>query len=455
METKLKLPEGFIKKYTKLLNEEAPAFFATFDDPSYSGYRINTNKPGKLTTMEYLENKDRIDYCDTGFYGQIDGKTMDHVTGYLYSQEPSAMYVGEVVDAQPGERVLDLCAAPGGKSTHIINKMNNDGILVSNEIFGKRASILSENIERWGATHTVVTNESPDKLAPHFLQYFDRILVDAPCSGEGMFRKEPAGIQYWTEDYAAECANRQKKILASALEMLKPGGTLIYSTCTFAPEEDEQIAAWLLSEYGNLAMVPIKKYDGMDEGQPQWANDDPELSKAVRLFPHHLQGEGHFIAKFVLDADPAPEEIKVKAPKYNTMDKDETSLFNDFLTATGLRLPTGDLVKFGDNLFLLPIGLNSIAKVKFVRPGLQLGVFKKNRFEPAHSLALATHPDDIKAKIEITDEQWHHYIHGETITIEETKDKGWYLLVCQGHSISFSKLVGKTLKNFYPKGLRV
>ncbi|MCC3151341.1 RsmB/NOP family class I SAM-dependent RNA methyltransferase, partial [Bifidobacterium bifidum] len=152
------------------------------------------------------------------------------------------MLVGEFADPQPGERVLDLCAAPGGKSTHLIAKMNDQGLLVANEIFKNRAQVLAENLERWGAKHVVVANESPDQLEKQFPAFFDRILVDAPCSGEGMFRKEPAGIEYWNEDYPAECANRQRHILTSALKMLKPGGTLVYSTCTFAPEEDEQMA---------------------------------------------------------------------------------------------------------------------------------------------------------------------------------------------------------------------
>lgn len=358
----MELPIGFIEKYKKLLGQEADGFFATFNEPSISGYRVNTIKTGKLTTKEYLENQNRIDYCDTGFYGQINGKTLDHITGYIYSQEPSAMYVGEVVDPQPGEKILDLCASPGGKSTHLINKMNNTGILVSNEIFSKRAAVLSENVERWGATNTIVTNESPDRLAPHFQKYFDRILVDAPCSGEGMFRKEPAGMQYWNEDYSNECANRQQKILASALEMLRPGGTLVYSTCTFAPEEDEQIAAWLLSEYPMLSMVPIKNYDGMDSANPDWGDGNPEIKNAVRLFPHHIKGEGHFVAKFVSN-EVEENQDKNKTPKYDQMDKAETKLFNDFIFETGLQIPEGTLVKFGDNLYVLPIGLNSINKI--------------------------------------------------------------------------------------------
>lgn len=264
----MQLPEEFIEKYRRLLGEEAPAFLASFDQPSQSGFRVNPLKAAPQDTIDRATG--RVPYVPTGYYGTVDGKSLDHVAGAIYSQEPSAMYVGEVVDPQPGERVLDLCAAPGGKTTHLVAKMGDTGLLVANEIFRKRAKVLAENLERWGTRSTVVMNESPAELEDQFPRFFDRILVDAPCSGEGMFRKEPAGIEYWNPDYPAECANRQRKILASALKMLKPGGILVYSTCTFAPEEDEQNLAWLLATYPELKTVPIKKYPGMDDGRPEW-----------------------------------------------------------------------------------------------------------------------------------------------------------------------------------------
>lgn len=287
----MQLPTAFVEKYRQLLGDEAPAFLASFDQPSHAGFRINPLKPGEPTaTIDQASGK--VPYVPTGYYGQFNGKSLDHVTGWVYSQEPSAMYVGEVVDPQPGERVLDLCAAPGGKSTHLIGLMKDQGLLVANEIFRKRAKVLAENLERWGTKSTVVMNESPDELEKQFPAFFDRILIDAPCSGEGMFRKEPAGIEYWNPDYPAECANRQRKIIASAIKMLKPGGTLVYSTCTFAPEEDEQNIAWILDNYPTMTMAEVKKYPGMDDGRPDWANGNPELTKAVRLFPHHIKGGG-------------------------------------------------------------------------------------------------------------------------------------------------------------------
>lgn len=447
----MKLPIEFIHKYQQLLGDEAKEFLASFQEKSYSGYRINPLKPDFVIDQNYLTNE-KIEYCDTGFFGSVNGKSIDHTVGYLYSQEPSAMYVGEVADPKPNERVLDLCAAPGGKSTHLVSKMNNEGLLVSNEIFKKRATILAENLERWGAKNTIITNESPEKLAPRFLNFFDRILVDAPCSGEGMFRKDPEAVSYWNIDYPLECANRQRKILASAMEMLKPGGTLIYSTCTFAPEEDEQIIAWLLTNYPTLSVEPIKKYTNMDSGRPEWADNNSELAKTVRLFPHHIKGEGHFIAKLKL----AGNDISNKNQFQQTskLTKEQVTLFNDFTQTVLNQINFNSLITFGDQLYSIPDGVPSLDHLSVIRPGLHLGTFKKKRFEPSFALALALDSSSVKNKIQITEEQWREYVHGDTIKLDHDLEKGWYLLTCQGHSVCFGKAVNRTVKNFYPKGLR-
>lgn len=449
----MNLPHDFITKYEKLLGTEAPAFFASFDQPSLSGYRINTTKPGTVINSAYAAAP-QVPYVAAGHYGRLDGKSIDHTTGYLYSQEPSAMYVGEVADPQPHEKVLDLCAAPGGKSTHLVAKMQNTGLLVSNEIFKARAKVLAENLERWGARNTVITNESPEKLETQFSQFFDRILVDAPCSGEGMFRKDPAAVDYWHTDYSNECANRQHHILDSAMKMMHPGSTLIYSTCTFAPEEDEQMISWLLNRYPQLTLVPIHKYAGMDDGRPEWADGNPALTQAARLFPHHIQGEGHFIAKLVWTAT-EPVTPTLKRPYRSArLNKNQQTDLNTFLQQTLPTYQPRDLVRFGDQLFDMPQGMPNLDKMAIIRPGIQLGTFKKNRFEPSLGLALAVDPQQVQRQIEITQDQWHQYVHGDTLQIDCDLPKGWYLLTCQQHAISFGKLTGKTIKNFYPKGLR-
>lgn len=456
----MKLPSEFISKYQHLLGDEAPAFLAAFDQESQSGFRVNLLKAAPKATLATATGK--VEYVPTGYRGPINGKSLDHVAGAIYSQEPSAMYVGEVVDPQPGERVLDLCAAPGGKTTHLVAKMGDQGLLVANEIFRKRALVLAENLERWGTRSTVVTNESPAELEGQFPRFFDRILVDAPCSGEGMFRKEPAGIEYWNPDYPAECANRQRKILASALKMLKPGGTLVYSTCTFAPEEDEQNAAWLLEEYPDLTMEEVKKYPGMDAGRPDWADGNPELTKAVRLFPHHLQGEGHFIAKFKLTANDGATPVKVrtkkkrgkKRPANNRLDRDHQAEFKEFCQWFMPDYQPNHLLTFGDQLYDLPAGIDSLDGLAVLRPGLHLGTFKKRRFEPALAWALTLRPGMTDREISLTDDQWRQYVHGDVITAASDQQNGWYLLTCQGLACGFGKLVNGTVKNFYPKGLR-
>ncbi len=453
----LELPIEFKNKYRQLLNEEFSAFIDTFEEPSTTGYRLNPLKKDEVIDRNYLANE-RVSYAQNGYFGNVNGKEIDHVSGYVYSQEPSAMYVGEVVDAQPGEYVLDLCAAPGGKSTHIAAQMAGQGVLVSNEIFKKRADILASNIERWGVKNSIITNESPEKLEKKWSATFDRILVDAPCSGEGMFRKDPESVKYWTPDYSSQCANRQRNILNSAVKMLKPGGTLIYSTCTFAPEEDEQIVKWLLDTHPNFELQPIKKYPGMDDGRPKWAKEDERVSQTVRMFPHHIKGEGHFIAKFKksADADMTISKFrKHREKQQNNLSKEESKLLNEFIEQTHLKMDNSRLISNGDHLYMTTdiqekVKLNGL---KVITPGLLLGTFKKNRFEPSYTFALALNNHQIRS-LAISLSQWRQYVHGETVMIDESLSNGWYLVTCNQHSVGFGKLVNHTVKNFFPKGLR-
>lgn len=283
------LPEGFEEKYRKLLGSDAAAFLASFDQPAAAGFRVN---PLHHATSQ----APAIPWSQWGHYGKVVGTSLAHIAGNVYSQEPSAQFVGTVAAPRPGERVLDLCAAPGGKSTHLGSFMQQQGLLVANEINAGRARVLSSNIERFGLTNTLVTNSDPAHLAARLPEAFDRILIDAPCSGEGMFRKDPDAMSYWTPDYPVKCAERQREIVAEAVKMLRPGGILVYSTCTFAPEEDEQIIAWATANLG-LSVVPIDKPAGIADGRPEWANGDPMLKETARLWPQRLDGEGHFVAK--------------------------------------------------------------------------------------------------------------------------------------------------------------
>ncbi|MCL0329415.1 RsmF rRNA methyltransferase first C-terminal domain-containing protein [Apilactobacillus xinyiensis] len=444
----MKLPNEFIKKYQKLLGEDADSFFKGFNNPVKQGFRVNPLKE-KLPQSEKLNAP--IEYCQYGYFGSVNGKSVDHQSGALYSQEPSAMYVGEVVNAQPGEKILDLCAAPGGKTTHIASYMQNSGVLVTNEIDKKRAKILVENVERFGITNALILNENPKAISKYFPKYFDKIAIDAPCSGEGMFRKNPDAMNYWSQSYVDECASRQKDILRMAMKTLKPGGQIIYSTCTFAPEEDEQIIEWLMDNY-NLEIVPIKKYHGMDSGNTKWSSKQSyDLSGTVRLFPHHFDGEGHFIAKLINKDTGNPKKIK---KQIDNVSVEQRKLWNEFRENNLLDFNPIRLLAFGDQLFAYPNEIPQLKGLKVMRPGLDLGTFKKNRFEPSYALSLALRTNQVKHTINISFEDWKNYVHGDVIKCSNDLSKGWYQLLCDNQSVGFGKVVNGTIKNFFPKGLR-
>ncbi|MCR8967285.1 RsmF rRNA methyltransferase first C-terminal domain-containing protein [Streptococcus zalophi] len=434
----MNLPKDFVEKYNQLLQEEAPAFFASFDQPAISGFRINPLK------KQIPVFPDAITDTPWGHYGKVSGHSIAHVTGLVYSQEPAAQMVGQIAAPKKGERVLDLAAAPGGKSTHLLSYLNQTGVLVSNDISTKRSKILVENIERFGGRNVVVTNESPQKLATVFKDYFDVIVLDAPCSGEGMFRKNPEATSYWHVDYPLECSFLQREILEEALKMLAPGGRLIYSTCTWSKEENEDIVSWLLENYDFLELATIEKINGMKEGIG--------LSETARMYPHHFKGEGQFVAKLI------DKRVKIKRsvkPGKSNLSKVQFQLWNDFQKTHLKTCLDGLLQCFGQELYLLPLDLPDLSKLKIARNGLHLGTFKKNRFEPSFALGLALTSNDVIHTIEIDDNDFKTYLSGNTINLDKEYPKGWYQLLVGGNGLGFVKIVGKTIKNFYPKGLRL
>lgn len=452
------LPKDFIEKYQNLLGDEAEDFLASLDEKSVIGFRLNPLKR-HYKDVDY-DLTASVPFAQDGFIGKVSGRSLEHQAGYVYSQDLSAMYVAEVADAKPGEWILDLCAAPGGKSTQLVEAMANQGLLVANEINKKRAAILAENLERSGASNYIVLNESPQNLAKNWGPIFDKIVVDAPCSGEGMFRKDHQATSYWDKDYPAECAKRQKEILKSALELLKPGGKLIYSTCTFAPEEDEQIVAWLLAEYPDLRVLPIKQYPGMDQGRPDWADGNPDLEKTIRLFPHHFKGEGHFVALL----EKVGQAVHKKSPKKKGKAKqakgnlslEQLELWQAFsqeLVGTDL-FASADLKLVGDYLYYSPKTWPRLANLRYLRPGLLLGVFKKKRFEPSYTLALALKPGQVKRVLAVSESEWEDYVKGNVLTTTSSQQNGWYLLTCQQKGFAFGKKVNQQIKNFFPKALR-
>lgn len=433
----MSLPEEFKEKYHSLLGAEAPAFFESFQHPAVAGFRVNPLKESQRSFEAKIEN------MPWSYYGKVSGKSVAHVTGLVYSQEPAAQIVGQVAAPTAGMKVLDLAAAPGGKSTHLLSYLDHTGLLVSNEISKKRSKILVENIERFGARNVLVTNESADRLAKVFAGYFDMIVLDAPCSGEGMFRKDPAAMDYWSKTYPSECAVLQREILISAMEMLAPNGQLIYSTCTWAPEENEAIVHWLLEHY-DLELLDIPKINGMVAGI--------DLPQTARMYPHRFMGEGQFVAKFRYRGE-VQEARKGKANRSN-LSREQGRLWQEF-AETSLHFKADGLLQvFGDQLYLVPHGLPDISNIRIARNGLHLGTFKKKRFEPSFALGLALKSEEVKRRVEISEEAFFQYVAGQTIAVSKDLPNGWYQVVVAGNGLGFAKIVSGTLKNAFPKGLR-
>ena len=432
----MQFPEGFVEKYKEILGDEARDFLASFEGEAVSAFRVNPLKESPVSFP------DAIPQTPWGHYGKVSGKSPEHVTGLVYSQEPAAQMVAQVAQPSPGMKVLDLAAAPGGKSTQLAAYLAGEGLLVSNEISNKRAKILVENMERFGARNVVVTNESADRLAKVFKGYFDLIVLDAPCSGEGMFRKQPDAMDYWNSDYPNQCARLQREILVDAVSMLADGGRLVYSTCTWAPEENEEIVKWLLDEY-EFELLPIEHLNGMTAGI--------DLSETARMYPHHFKGEGQFVAHLQFKGhNQAP---KYKASKSN-LSREQVSLWQDFVQKHLKISLSGVLQTFGDQLYLLPEILPDIGKLKIARNGLHLGTFKKKRFEPSFALGLALKPSQVKTSVEIGQDDFTKYVAGETVQLAEALPNGWYQVLVQGNGLGFAKVTGNVLKNYYPKGLR-
>lgn len=455
------LPQAFLERMEHMLGDEYPAFLQSYDKERYQALRVNPLKtdrkefvskaPFALTPVAWEPNGFYYDSHDTP------GKHPYHAAGVYYIQEPSAMAPAAYLDAQPGEKVLDLCAAPGGKSTQIAAAMKGEGLLISNEIHPARARILSENIERMGIRNAMVTNESPQRLAEIFESYFDRIMVDAPCSGEGMFRKNADACEEWSEENVRLCAQRQSEILECASGMLRPGGRMVYSTCTFAPEENEGTISRFLAKHPEFSIAEVPFYEQMSPGVPSWtSNPGFGLEKTIRLFPHQVDGEGHYLAVLVKDGSVSEQYEGYCA---NGIQKGiaerEAKEYMEFVENHLSIIPKGKLIRFGEQLYLAPMDMPSIKGLKVLRPGLHLGTMKKNRFEPSHALALALRADEVRYTYTMDGEnsEVRAYLNGQTINAQG--EKGWYLMTVDGYSIGWGKLAGSVMKNHYPKGLRI
>ena len=479
--TEFGLPKAFVEKMQALLGSESEEFFKSYEEERSYGLRLNPLKCGE-TMPEYLNGLKPIPWAKEGYYYEDPmrpGKHPYHEAGVYYIQEPSAMSVAEALEPMPGERILDLCAAPGGKSTHLAGKMAQKGLLVCNEIHPARAKILAQNVERMGISNAVVTNMEPAGLVETFRGFFDGIVVDAPCSGEGMFRKDENARNEWSPDHVILCANRQDGILDCAAEMLRDGGRIAYSTCTFSTEENEQSVERFLERHPEFHVERPICAGHFSEGY---------VADTVRIWPHKVDGEGHFLAllvkgersertgftnDLVLSEDKKEKNSKKSGKssgktggksngKYDS--KSGVSDLSDFenfceemLTDTNSLIIGKRFLTFGENLYLVPQEMPDMTGLKVLRPGLHVGTLKKGRLEPSHALALYLKPQDVTRNLEIgSGEQAEKYLKGETLAISEEfiQLKGWVLVTVDGYSIGFGKADRGILKNHYPKGLR-
>ena len=426
------LPEKFIARMkTQLPPLEWEAFFAAYENPPVKGVRLNPLKGDRCALKALLPFLgEQIPWEQNGYYSALEklGASPFHSAGLFYSQEPSAMSAAPLLAVQKGERVLDLCSAPGGKGTQLACAMQGEGIIVLNEPVFSRAKILSQNVERMGVKNTVVTCEQPENLAVKFPSYFDKILVDAPCSGEGMFRKNAdEALREWSEENVLLCAERQKRILQSAVKMLKGGGKLVYSTCTFSPQEDEEIVAWLVQNYPQM-----------------------RLKKQEKLYPHKIKGEGHFVALFEKTDG---EEITPRTVKPRC-GKEAERAYREFEKNFFYQPFAKNLHEVNGVLYDIPQGVFAWEGLQVLRVGVRLGEVKNGRFAPHHSLALCVKKEACKIALDLpqTDTRVEKYLRGETVE-GEIRD-GWCVVCIEGYPLGLGKAVNGTVKNHLPKGLR-
>ena len=415
------------------LGEEYEAFLQSLQRPRAVALRMNPLK-GEPPTLPFVTEP--VPWEPLGYYYDPEARPGLHVfheAGVYYLQEASAMAPVALLEPQPGEKICDLCAAPGGKSTQIAGRLSGRGMLLCNEVSPKRAKILSRNIERLGIANAVVTNETPAVLAQRFPAFFDRVLVDAPCSGEGMFRKEEAAITDWSPETVQMCARRQGEILDCAAKMVKPGGRLVYSTCTFAPQEDEEAVEAFLENHPEFVPEPVEA--------PWFQESGPAM---YRMWPHKLLGEGHFAA--VLRRMGQPEDSPAPPPGEKLPRQ-----WEDFAKALDICLPEGRGLRFGETLYWAPAGMPDVTKLCVLRAGLELGTVKKDRFEPAHALALWLKDCRCQVSFPAKSDEIKAYLHGEVLPCRE---KGWCLVKAGAYSLGWGKGDGSQLKNHYPKGLR-
>jgi len=436
------LPLEFKLQIEKMLGDEAPAFFASLEESATLALRVNPAKKAALdAAAPYIEAG--VPWEKFGYYlkeGVKPGASVAHAAGAFYLQEASAMLSAAVLKPLPGERILDLCAAPGGKSTQIAAYMENSGLLISNEPEPSRCRVLASNLERMGALHAAVVNAYPDGLSAKWKEEFDAIVCDAPCSGEGMFRRDKNARLEWKSASPAGCAKRQAEILDQAAKMLRKGGRLVYSTCTFNPEENENTIAAFLDRHPDFHTEDFE-IEGIGKS----------TNGCMRIFPHKVRGDGHFAAKLIKDGEPkktlsAPVKTDKEIQKLIRM-------LEDTVCALPECLKNRRFERIGEYLYALPENCPDMKGIKCVLPGACVLRIGKNYIEPAHALAMGMDIGCARRRIELSEQQAVKFLAGETIETES--EKGWTLITYRDLPLGWGKVSGGQIKNHLPKGLRL
>ncbi len=455
------LPIQFTDKMKKLLGNEYEDYIKCYDEPRLYGLRVNTKK---ISVEEFKKicpfDISPIPWIENGFY--YDGDSVQaakhpyYFAGLYYLQEPSAMTPANRLPIEPGDRVLDVCAAPGGKATELGAKLQGEGVLVANDISNSRAKGLLKNIEVFGIGNVLVLSEEPGKLEEYFPEYFDKILIDAPCSGEGMFRKDKKMVKAWEEHGPEFFAKLQRSIVTQAARMLKPGGMMLYSTCTFDPEENEGTIEYLMQQYPEFEIVDMDGYDGFACGRPDVTmSKNPSFEKTVRIWPHKMHGEGHYLA-LLRKGESAEQDAKSFARE---KEKKIPAEILDFFCDVTWDMDWSRLELYSEKVYYMPPNIPNVKGIRFLRTGLYLGDYKKNRFEPSQSLAMCLKCDEYKHTVNLraADERVIRYLKGETIDVSDIisqKEKGWQLVLVDGYPLGWGKLSSGTLKNKYLPGWR-
>lgn len=476
------LPADFKEKMNLLLGDEYEAYLKSFEEPCCNGLRINSLKLDKETWMQISPfSLQPVSWIENGFYYISDDTASEaelrpskhpyYYGGLYYLQEPSAMTPANLLPVVPGDRVLDICAAPGGKSTELGAKLKGKGLLFSNDISNSRAKALLKNLEMAGIPNFCVSSETPEKLAALLPEFFDKILVDAPCSGEGMFRRDPDMLKSYEKQGPSEYVPIQRTIVSEAVNMLRPGGLLLYSTCTFDREENEGTIQYLLEQFPEMQLLDLPNREGFSRGIG--------LPQCVRLFPHRIQGEGHFIALLQKKADPQadqPEEHRYSASAFMAEKEGKIPVSLEqlagseaaaFLSAVSREFPLSRLFEKNGCLYLLPEAIAALGEkqrksIRFLRTGLLLGEIKKGRFEPSQALAMALRKEEYPAVIDFQpeDERAVRYLKGETIALSSEEAASldrrfsWILVCTGGFPLGWAKHANGSLKNKYYPGWR-